>query len=133
MERQFKITVNGNVYDVIVDDLAAPSSPSNQLMPNYIAMNAGAPVLAAAPAAAPQQTSMALPAGAGNQSAQMGGVVASILVKEGQSINEGDKILELEAMKMKMPVIANRSGKVSKILVNVGDAVSAGQTLLTIA
>ena len=63
----------------------------------------------------------------------MGGVVASILVKEGQSVNEGEKIMELEAMKMKMPVIANRSGKVSKILVNVGDAVSAGQALLTIA
>ena len=133
MERQFKITVNGNVYDVIVDDLAAPSSPSNQLMPNYIAMNASAPALAAAPVAAPQQTTATPAAGAGDQGAQMGGVVASILVKEGQSVNEGDKIMELEAMKMKMPVIANRSGKVSKILVNVGDAVSAGQTLLIIA
>ncbi len=132
MERQFKITVNGNVYDVIVDDLAAPSSPSNQLMPNYIAMNASAPVLAAAPAA-PKQASPAPAAGGGDQGAQMGGVVASVLVKEGQSVNEGEKIMELEAMKMKMPVIANRSGKVSKILVNVGDAVSAGQALLTIA
>ena len=63
----------------------------------------------------------------------MGGVVASIFVKEGQSVAEGERILELEAMKMKVPVMASRSGKVSRLLVTVGEAVQGGQSLLTIA
>ena len=63
----------------------------------------------------------------------MGGVVASIAVKEGQAVSQGDRIAELEAMKMKVPVMASRSGQVSKVCVAVGDAVEAGQVLLTIA
>ena len=63
----------------------------------------------------------------------MSGVVASILVKQGQRVNEGDRIMELEAMKMKVPVIASRSGNVSQILVNVGDGVEKGQALLSLA
>lgn len=56
----------------------------------------------------------------------MGGVVSGINVKEGQQVNEGDKIAELEAMKMKVPVMASRSGQVFKVCVAVGDA-EAGQ------
>jgi biotin carboxyl carrier protein len=63
----------------------------------------------------------------------MGGVVAGILVKEGQEVKEGDRVVELEAMKMKIPVVASVSGKVSRIHVAVGDAVTAGQPLVTIS
>ena len=63
----------------------------------------------------------------------MGGVVASVLVKTGQTVNEGDTIAELEAMKMKVPVVATCSGTVSSIAVAVGDAVERGQLLLTLA
>jgi len=42
-------------------------------------------------------------------------------------------LLELEAMKMKVPVIANRAGSVSRILVKVGDGVEKGQALVTLA
>ncbi len=87
---------------------------------------------AAAPVAAPKAAATA-PAGAGDQCAQMGGVVSGVMVKEGQQVNEGDKIAELEAMKMKVPVMASRSGQVSKVCVAIGDAVEAGQVLLTIA
>ncbi len=131
MQRLFKITVNGTEYDVAVDELTDVTS---QIMPKY---TAGAPVspISHAPATAPAASSPApaRAAGAGDQCAQMGGVVASILVKEGQVVNEGDKIVELEAMKMKVPVIASCSGKVSRILVAVGDGVESGQVLVTIA
>jgi biotin carboxyl carrier protein len=129
MQRIFKINVNGTNYDVAVEELTDGGS---QLMPNYTpsaqlppTSYASATAVAAAPA--PAQ------AGAGDQCAQMGGVVASIIVKQGQSVNEGDKIIELEAMKMKVPVVANRSGQVSRILVAVGDAVESGQVLATIS
>jgi biotin carboxyl carrier protein len=130
MPRQFKITVNNVEYDVAVLELNAGSS---QLMPSYTPNPAAAQVSTAAASAPAASSSTPAAAGSGDQCAQMGGVVASIAVKQGQSVNEGDVIVELEAMKMKVPVVADRSGKVSRILVAVGDGVESGQVLLTIA
>ena len=130
MQRVFKIAVNGTNYDVVVEEL---TSATSAIMPNYSAASPAA-LATHAPLSAPVAPSAAAaPAGAGDQCAQMGGVVAGVMVKEGQQVNEGDRIAELEAMKMKVPVMASRSGQVSKIRVAVGDAVEAGQVLLTIA
>jgi biotin carboxyl carrier protein len=131
MQRLFKISVNGKEYDVAVQELTSGAT----MMPNYIG---GTPATSAAPAsaasAAPKAAAPApVAAGSGDQCAQMGGVVASILVKEGQEVKEGDRVVELEAMKMKIPVVASVSGKVSRILVAVGDPVAAGQPLVTIS
>lgn len=128
MQRLFKISVNGTDYDVAVEELTDVTS---QIMPRYTA---------SAPLAAVGSTAVASPtpsaaraiAGSGDQCAQMGGVVVAIHAKQGQSVNEGDRIAELEAMKMKVPVIANRSGTVSRILVAIGDGVESGQALITI-
>jgi len=128
MQRVFRINVNGTDYDVAVQELTDATS---QIMPKY---SATAPVAVnAAPAASSPAPAARAPAGSGDQCAQMSGVVASILVKQGQSVNEGDRIMELEAMKMKVPVIASRTGSVSRILVNIGDGVEKGQALLTLA
>ncbi|MFT3849410.1 MAG: acetyl-CoA carboxylase biotin carboxyl carrier protein subunit [Propionivibrio sp.] len=128
MQRHFKLSVNGTDYDVVVEEV------SSTYLPQAAAPAAYAPAPSvAAPVAAPAASAAPAPAGAGDQCAQMGGVVASIAVQEGQSVNEGDRIVELEAMKMKVPVMASRSGQVSRICVAVGDAVETGQVLLTIA
>ena len=128
MQRVFKINVNGTDYDVAVQELTDATA---QIMPKY---SATAPVAVnTAPAATSPAPVARAPAGSGDQCAQMSGVVASIFVKQGQSVNEGDRIMELEAMKMKVPVIANRSGSVSHILINVGDGVEKGQALATLA
>ena len=128
MPRTFKITVNGTEYDVAVEEL---TDGATQIMPRYtpapVAAVSAAPAAVAAPKAAPPAV------GGGAQVAQMGGVITQILVKPGQSVNEGDKIAELEAMKMKVPVMASCSGTVSAVHVAVGDAVESGQALLTIA
>jgi biotin carboxyl carrier protein len=133
MQRLFKISVNGKEYDVAVQELTSGAA----MMPNYIGgAPATAPAAVALASAAPVAAPTAAPApaaGSGDQVAQMGGVVADILVKEGQEVKEGDHVVALEAMKMKIPVVASVSGKVSRIHVAVGDAVTAGQALLTIA
>lgn len=130
MQRLFKINVNGKEYDVAVQELTAGAT----LMPNYVGTPiSGAPSSAPVPAAPLPAAPVVAQAGSGDQCAQMGGVVAAILVKEGQSVNEGERIVDLEAMKMKVPLMATTSGKVARILVAVGDAVSAGQPLLTIS
>ena len=47
-------------------------------------------------------------------------------------VNEGDKLVSLEAMKMVTHVVAKRGGKITSIAVKPGDPVDAGQVLLTI-
>ena len=63
----------------------------------------------------------------------MGGVVVEVLVKVGQTVAAGDRVLVLEAMKMKTPVIATSGGQVTRVLVAPGDPVEGGQALVTIA
>lgn len=129
MPRTFKITVNGTEYDVAVEEL---TDGATQIMPRYTP--AAVATTSAAPVAAPAAAKAApVAAGSGDQVAQMGGVVTQILVKQGQSVAQGDKVAELEAMKMKVPVTATCAGTVSAIHVAVGDAVEGGQALLTIA
>ena len=133
MPRKFKITVNSVDYDV---DVLEIGSGSAQVMPSYTPTAAPIAPISSVPAAATiaaPSAGKAAPAGTGDQCAQMGGVVVNIAVKLGQSVNEGDVVVELEAMKMKVPVIADRSGQVARILVAVGDGVENGQALLTIA
>ncbi|MDQ5908138.1 MAG: glutaconyl-CoA/methylmalonyl-CoA decarboxylase subunit gamma, partial [Pseudomonadota bacterium] len=64
--------------------------------------------------------------------APLGGVVQTIHINVGQAVNEGDKLVSLEAMKMVTHVVAKRGGKVISIAVKPGDPVDAGQVLLTI-
>lgn len=128
MQRHFKLNVNGADFDVVVEEVSSTHLPQKSAPAAYVP----APVPSAAtPVAAPVASSA--PAGAGDQCAQMGGVVASIAVKEGQAVSQGDRIAELEAMKMKVPVMASCSGKVTRIAVAVGDAVESGQVLVVLA
>lgn len=131
MSRIFKINVNGTDYDVTVQEM---TDVSTQLMPQYRASTVAAPSAPAASAAPVASVSKAAaPAGSGDQCAQMGGVIASILVTVGQSVAVGDQLVELEAMKMKVPVLATRAGQVSRILVALGDAVERGQAVISLS
>ena len=130
MSRIFKINVNGTEYDVTVQEM---TDVSTQLMPQYRASTVAAPSAPAASAAPVASVSKAAPAGSGDQCAQMGGVIASILVTVGQSVAVGDQLVELEAMKMKVPVLATRAGQVSRILVALGDAVERGQAVISLS
>ena len=131
MDRKFRITVEGKAYEVTVEDL---SEGSNLLYPQPGTMVVPSPPQAPAPATASAATARpaAAAAGAGDVVASLGGVVESIAVTVGQSVNQGDKILVLEAMKMNSPMIAPCAGKILSIAVKVGDAVEPGQVLVSI-
>ena len=64
--------------------------------------------------------------------APMAGKVIEVKVKVGDSVNENDEILILEAMKMEMPIVAPASGKVSEIKCQKGDSVAADDVLMVI-
>ena len=134
MPRQFKVTVNGREYEVSVLELTGGQSAASAPAPvaQYSAPVAGSAPVAAALSAPPPAAS-APAAGSGDVVAGMGGVVVEIDVKVGQTVAAGDRLLVLEAMKMKTPIMATRGGQVTRVLVAPGDAVEGGQPLLTVA
>lgn len=120
--KRFNITVNGNAYDVAVEEITDSSAP----------VAAAAPVQTkkvAAPAAAPAKKA----AGAGTKvSAPMPGTILEIKVKEGDSVKKGQPVMVLEAMKMENDIVAPCDGKITSIVVNKGDTVESADTLATI-
>lgn len=131
MEKKFRITVEGKQYVVTVEDISTEGTQGMYPEPGGI-MSAAATVAAPAPAAPASVAGPAAAAGPGDEVAPLGGVVQTVHVSVGQAVNEGDKLVSLEAMKMVTHVVARRGGKVTHIAVKPGDPVDAGQVLLTI-
>ena len=64
--------------------------------------------------------------------APMPGVVVSLKVKAGDTVQEGEPVATLSAMKMETSIPATASGKVSRVIVNVGDKVEGDDLILEI-
>ncbi len=71
--------------------------------------------------------------GAGTVAASMPGRVVKVLTEEGASVEQGDGLLILEAMKMENEIKAPRSGVVSSLKVAEGESVESGQTMVEIS
>jgi len=71
------------------------------------------------------------PEAAGRQQvlAPMPGKVIRLLVKEGETVEAGQGLAVIEAMKMQNEIRAPKSGKVERLLANEGQTVSAGEVL----
>lgn len=67
------------------------------------------------------------------QTAPLAGNIFKVLVEKGQQVEEGDVVIILEAMKMETEIRAMHSGTISSVNIKVGDAVSVGDTLVSIA
>lgn len=123
--KNYTITVNGNVYDVTVEEGTSTGAPV-----------AAAPKAAPAPkAAAPAAAPKAAPAGAaGSVSvvAPMPGKILGVKAAAGQAVKKGEVIVILEAMKMENEIVAPQDGTIASINVATGDSVEAGATLATL-
>ena len=76
--------------------------------------------------------SAAVPARGETQAAPLAGNIFKVLVQPGQLVQEGDLVMILEAMKMETEIRAFKAGTVASVSVKVGDAVSVGDSLLSI-
>ena len=94
--KNYTITVNGNVYDVTVEEGGAGAA----------APKAAAPKVAAPKAAAPKAAAPAGGAGAVKINAPMPGKILSVKASAGQAVKKGDVIMVLEAMKMENEIVA---------------------------
>ena len=120
--KNYTITVNGNVYNVTVEE-------------GTTAGVVQAPVKAApkaAPAAAPKTVAPAGGSGSVKVTAGAAGKVFKIEANVGTAVKKGDTVVIIEAMKMEIPVVAPEDGTVASIDVAVGDSVEAGATLATL-
>jgi len=64
--------------------------------------------------------------------APMGGKVIDVKVNPGDTVNEGDEVVIIEAMKMELPIVANASGTVKEIKCKKGDAVEAEAVIVVL-
>ena len=124
--KNYTITVNGNVYDVTVEEKGAGSAPV------AAAPVAAAPVVAPAAPAAPAAPKASAGAGSIEVKAGAAGKVFKIEANVGQSVKKGDAVVIIEAMKMEIPVVAPEDGTVASVDVAVGDPIEAGAVLATL-
>lgn len=122
--QNFKVTVNGKVFNVSVEEGGAASAPV-----------AAAPAAVAAPAAAAapavQQTTVS--AGETPINAPLAGTIMTIPVKPGDVVKSGQVILTLEALKMENEIVAPADGTVKSIAVSIGTSVNVGDVLAVLA
>jgi biotin carboxyl carrier protein len=122
-----RITVEGKVYDVVVEKI--DDRESGTAAPRAPVIRSAGPAVAARPA---PDTVPQVAAGDGDAASPLAGIVQAVEVQVGAVVSEGDLIITLEAMKMYTPINASGNGSVTAIHVKVGDAVEEGQILYTL-
>ncbi len=134
--KKFLIKVNGNQYEVEVDEVRDGSVPA--YTPVVSAPVASAPVSApAAPAPAPAPAAEKKPVTGGavgsvKVSAPMPGTILKVVAGVGDSVKRGDVLVILEAMKMENEIVAPSEGVVASINVTKGTSVNAGDLLASL-
>ena len=63
----------------------------------------------------------------------MPGLIIAIKVKEGDTVQAGQALLVMEAMKMENAITASYNGTVSRVYVREGDSISEGDLLVEVA
>lgn len=142
--REYKYKINGNEYNVSVEELEGNKAsvtvngksyeveldkPAKPAVTKPIARPAAAPASAPAPAAAPAPRPAA--GGAGIK-APLPGVILDIKVKVGDTISKGQTVAILEAMKMENNINSDRDGQVVSINVEKGQSIAEGTDIITL-
>ena len=121
--KKFQVTVNGNTYEVDVEELQAGQVVSTPVV--------SAPVAPTPAPAAPKKVATGS-AGATKVTAPMPGKIVDVKVTEGQSVKEGDVVVVLEAMKMENEIVAPKNGTIASVNVEKGGTVDAAELLVSI-
>ena len=119
--KSYTITVNGNVYDVTVEEgkTSSAAAPAAKAAAPKAAVKAAAP---AAPAGAQGAVKVETP---------MQGKILKTVVSAGSAVKKGDVLVVLEAMKMENEICAPQDGTVATVECSVGDSVETGKVLVT--
>ena len=121
--RRFVINVNGNAYEVEVDELEA-GEKSQVVIPQRPAAQVQAP--------APVVEEQAVQGEGEIIESPMPGSIFKLIASKGDMVKSGDVIMILEAMKMENEIVAPKDGQVVDISVSEGQAVDTGDQLAII-
>ncbi|MEI3163760.1 MAG: biotin/lipoyl-containing protein [Lachnospirales bacterium] len=130
--KNYRITVNGNTYDVQVEELGASQAPVAPA-PQVSAPAATPAPAPATPAPAPQASAPAATGEGEKVTAPMPGNILDIKVNVGDSVAANQVVVVLEAMKMENDIVTPVAGTVTAINVTKGQAVNSGDVLITVA
>ncbi len=122
--RKFLINVNGNSYEVEVEEIGGAATP---------AMAAPAPVAAPAPKPAAAPVAPKATAQGTKVVAPMPGNILEVKASVGAQVAEGDVLCVLEAMKMENEILAPCAGKVVECNASKGATVETDAALFVIA
>jgi biotin carboxyl carrier protein len=129
--KNFKFTINGNVYEVGVDAPENGKANVNVNGKSYV-VEVEADVMQATavrrPIAAPAASSSK--ATSGVMKSPLPGKVLKVVVAEGQVVNRGDTLMVIESMKMENNIAAQNDGVVRAIMVSAEQSILQGDPLL---
>ena len=118
VERTVPVEVDGRRFSVRVwlpdAPAATAAAPAGRVRPKRVATSSGSA------------------GGDGTVSAPMQGTIVQVLVEVGATVEVGQAILVLEAMKMENHIAATRAGTVREIRVAAGDSVGTGDVMAVI-
>ncbi len=127
---KLNITIDGKTYEVEVD--AAEPEP-----PTAVPYSAGGLSVGSAPLRVPASAAPVAPPADSKPVKEdkvcrspVSGVVVRVAAQVGQSLQTGDILVVLEAMKMETNITAPGPGRIAAIAVNQGDGVQVGQVVV---
>lgn len=123
---KYKVKVNGKEYVVEVESLDSNEVISNNDPFANVAKIESKPV---------EQVEVAKPvqqAGPGAITSPLSGEITKINVKVGDSVEYGDVVCNLEAMKMDNDVVSEVAGIIKNISVNIGDVIKQGHVIMSV-
>ncbi len=127
--KSYRITVNGNTYDVQVEELKNAATIAAPVVSAPAAPTA-APASAPAPVSAPAESGSV---GNVKVNAPMPGNILDIKVKVGDKVAANQVVVVLEAMKMENEIVTPSAGTVASVNVTNGQAVNSGDVLITVS
>lgn len=108
--KNYIVTVNGNKYEVSVEEVNSDKKQVDTIKPEKVIETTGKNKI----------------------TSPMAGKIVDVLVAIGDRVEKGKPVIVLEAMKMENEIVSNFSGSVSSISITKGNQVSSGDTLIII-
>jgi biotin carboxyl carrier protein len=120
-----EIEINGTTYKVEVDKELKSTKTPKLVRPVAVPSTDAHPSVA-------KTSSPDGPKGTGTIKSPLPGVILEVLVREGDSVSIGQKLLVLEAMKMENNIESDKAGKIISLPKRKGDSVMEGDVLIVI-